>query len=258
MIANVILGVAAQSIALYSVLSKDNDEAREWSGKTVAFYEDYFKARRKRFGAGTWKNEAGMRHTMLSAAVFSGDRGRVDAVARACLSMDKEFSVKYHNFANLYWYNQTVSYLLLGDDEHARAAVKGVNGVMYESLDDCRNFDGPEQQFFGLRLSLEGILKGNEIMVRNGLRPVLKYHDHENHVDGIGAADCMVCIPATLLVMLAGTRGLIVRPEDVEKQYRKYIPWNLMVPVKSRRSGPKIDVTTSGQLPEEPAESRDN
>jgi hypothetical protein len=230
LIANVILGVAAQSIALYSFFSNDNKEAREWSGKTVVYYEDYFKARRKRYGTGTWKNEAGMRHTMLIAAAFSGDRGAINAAARACLSMDSEFFAKYHDFANLYWYNQTVSHLLLGDEENARLAVKGVNGVMYESLDDCGNFDGPEQHFFGLRLSLEGILKKNEIMVRNGLRPVLKYHDCENHVDVIGPADCMVCVPAALLVMLAGMRGLVVRPDDVEDKVRKYVPWYLILP----------------------------
>ncbi len=164
-----------------------------------------------------------MRQTMLSAAIFSGDRSAIDTVALACLSMDSGFIVNYRDLANLYWYNQTVSYLILGNDENAMIAVKGVNGLVYDRMDACRNYDPPEQ-FFGLMLSLSGILKGNKKMVRNGLRPVLGYHDSENHVDVIGPADCMVCIPATLQIMLARTRGLTIRPDDIADKYRKYIP----------------------------------
>lgn len=223
LVANVILGTAARSITLYSLVLNDNEEARKWSGKTVVCYGDYFNARKKRYGTGTWRNEAGMRQTMLRAAIFSCDPDAIDTVARACLSMDSGFIANYRDLANLYWYNQTVSHLVLGDDENARTAVKGVNGLIYDRMENGRTYDPPEQ-FFGLMFSLEGILKGNKKMVRKGLRSILGYHDSENHVDVVGPADCMVCIPATLQIKLAMTRGLSIRPDDIEDKYRKYIP----------------------------------
>jgi hypothetical protein len=111
------------------------------------YYENYFKAHRKRYGAGTWENEVGMRQTVLSAAILSGNEGAIGAAARACLSIDGEYPLKYHNMANHYWCIQTASHIILGDDGRAKALAKCVNRGMFESLDDCRHYDGRERHF---------------------------------------------------------------------------------------------------------------
>lgn len=222
-----IAGVAAQSIALYLLWLDDREEACAWFRRTVSCHEEFFKARGKRPGAGTWANEANMRHTMLSAALLSRDGKAIDATARACLSMDKDFPVRFHQAANLYWYVQAVSDIVLGDDEGARAVARSVNSGIFGSLDDCQHYDGRERRFNGLRLCLTGIVRGNEIMVRNGLRQVLRYHDAEHHVDALGPPDGMTSISAAVQVRLARARGLAIGPGDIEEKYRKYVPRSL-------------------------------
>ena len=209
-----ILGDNYRYAALYLLLLGDKREALTWFKKSTEYLKKSYLDRRSRQGLS--ESDSGVCVSLQTSSVLSSDKDIMLDVAKICLSLDKSYPEKYRALKSQYYYNRATSLIILGEDEKAKQIVDKIGGN--------RSF---RKYHNGLRQCLEGILDLNKALVLDGLNLVLEDHDDEFKNVEVGPPYEMICVPATMLIKLAETRGIIIRPSDINDKYCRYIPWIL-------------------------------
>jgi tetratricopeptide (TPR) repeat protein len=210
------MGFDSRGIAIYTLLLGNINEAINWFEKAAEYFEEHIVHQRSR--TGTWEGESGRCTDFLDMAILSGnDKLTVEAVKRA-QEIDRKFPVRYPDPAQNYYYLLALSNTLSLEEKKAKNLLEKI---------DVKFHKGYEDYFNGLKESVKGLLKNDMELVLDGITQILTFHTRKYGTNPV-TDDELVCIPATVLLLLAINKGIKIKAADIEEKYRKYIPWILL------------------------------
>ena len=150
----------------------------------------------------------------LLMAVLSGDEDLINKANAAVDDLVHTTPVYFHRFVMCL----------------SRLTQKRYNEALVEAEELDRleptNYS-PLKYYRGLGKMSLGIIQENPKILLEGLTNIMKRHMSLIRYQGKNYDASLICIPATVLLLLAKKRGLDVKKQDLTEKFRPYIPWIL-------------------------------
>lgn len=200
------MGLNARHIAIYNLLLGNKEGSLKWFEQAAKYYS---KSRIKgRDG------EVQMLMWTILMSILSGNR---DLMKEHAQIFD---DLEYKTPSYFYYFVSCLSNSILGNEESVLTAT--------EKLDKLEPTNYSKLKYYkGLGKTCKGIAMKDSSLVTSGLINILKRH--KSLIPSLGKTmdDALVCIPATALIILAKNQGIGIKPDNVNENYKDYIPWAL-------------------------------
>jgi hypothetical protein len=200
----------AQRIGIYSLLLREQEEARKWFKNSaehhIAAYNTQLERAIESFDQTHWEGMPTVLRDGFYTALLTDDRNIIDYALDAADSMDPEYPNHHRDFLHEYYYIKSLAALIRDENEAERLVTE-----LRTQVHDLR----PELQdhFEPLATALSGIVNDDAEQVTDGLDRFLE--KHEADIDGEPErAQEHICLPVMALIELAKIQGLDVQLES--------------------------------------------
>jgi len=193
-------------LAINTLLLGDKHKALDLLHKSFDLLSEVFEFR---------KNEYPTFLDLIHVAILSLDKKQMRAASDLCKKMvDETPKVTVY-------YIRLLCDLIDGNEDRVREDIS----VLNEELK-------VEGEYFPLYLDdlASALLDGDRKKFIEVLPKVLESHDRirDNYYGNKNSYNYVICIPATVLLILARDRGITIKKEDLDEKLRDYIPWILL------------------------------
>jgi hypothetical protein len=197
-----------QDMAVSYLMLNDIDAGRKCLAGAAA---DYFHSRL------TGAESEGHHVTWaLRNAIMSGDREMMAKAASTAIGLEEKFGKQFFLFMKF------MANIVLDDAAEAERIA-----ALFEEW-DRKSSPRTRRHFEGLATMCGGIVRKEPAALKEGLHRALQGHKRIIPSNGRIKDDSLVFFQVTDLLLLAKDRGLVIRQEDADPQYREYIPWALL------------------------------
>lgn len=199
------LARSARPLGVYHLLLGERDESVAWFAKSAK----WFNGRWQQVRGGT--NEPQMAMWMLLTAVLSRDADLADQMAERIV----EDGIEHSEPAYFTQFDACLANLIVGNDEAAIDAADSLAEMEPEAPEEV-------QYYPGLGDACRAIVDGDVAAFDAALDRILVRHEELVPTLGETADDAVICIPATVYLLVADDRGLSVTETDAFDS--KYVP----------------------------------